>query len=317
MVSRSQPALAASDRTRSVAWPPFAERLAGALAALEEDQFLILSVKRSDRFVQFAAQGHFGMRAETTANRYLTPSERLDARQVAALSAAGWRDPTGDPGESTPEQDPDGSPNFFAEFPFPVAFGRVADLAVLTLSEILRIPHPGFLEYEAFDTEGRAILLPALGLKRAVHPAKARTGTPLPERLLAAVRKAVGLPGLDFDEDGELVIGYRSIVAVVGLSATPPTVRICAALLSDVAESPALLSRLNHLNARVRHLHFFWHDTVVWAVTDVPAEPFVAAHVQGVLRDFCQLADGIDGQLQAEFGGRTAEATTDPGPTRH
>ena len=157
---------------RSVDWPPFAEKLAGVLGALEEDQFLVVSVKRSNRFVQFAAQGAFGMRVETTSNQYLTASERLGPGQFAALEAAGWRGPTGNAGESTPEKDPDGSPNFFVEYDAPVPFNAVAELAVHTLTEILRVPHPGFLEYEAFDASGNAILLPSLGLMRATRPAQ-------------------------------------------------------------------------------------------------------------------------------------------------
>jgi hypothetical protein len=39
--------------------------------------------------------------------------------------------------------------------------------------------------------------------------------------------------------------------------------------------------------------------------------------VESVLRDFCQLTDGIDGLLQVEFGGRTAETATDPSPSKH
>ena len=52
----------------SVAWPPFAQKLAATLEKLQEDQYLILSVKRSNRYVQFAVQGSFGIRVETTSN---------------------------------------------------------------------------------------------------------------------------------------------------------------------------------------------------------------------------------------------------------
>ena len=55
-------------KTLSVDWPPFAKTLASVLAKLEEDQFLIVPVKQSNQYVQFAAQGSFGMRTETTSN---------------------------------------------------------------------------------------------------------------------------------------------------------------------------------------------------------------------------------------------------------
>lgn len=52
------------------AWPHFARKFSVALKKLEEDQFLILSIKHSNQYIQFAAQGSLGMRAETTSNSY-------------------------------------------------------------------------------------------------------------------------------------------------------------------------------------------------------------------------------------------------------
>ncbi|PIW09503.1 MAG: hypothetical protein COW39_04670, partial [Comamonadaceae bacterium CG17_big_fil_post_rev_8_21_14_2_50_60_13] len=96
-----------------MAWPPFEQKLAAVLARLEEDQYLVISVKGTNRYVQFAGQGSFGMRVETTSNNYLSKPDQLDAEQVAALQQADWNDPTSDPDASAPENDPDGSPNFF------------------------------------------------------------------------------------------------------------------------------------------------------------------------------------------------------------
>lgn len=146
MVEKSTSAAAETPRRGSIAWPPFEDRLTAVLGALEEEQVLIISVKNTNRFVQFVAQGPFGMRAEATSNRYLAQSERLDPAQIAELVAAGWRNPTGSPEESTPEDDPDGSPNFFVEFPAPVRSAEVAKMAVHTLASIMRVPHPWFLE---------------------------------------------------------------------------------------------------------------------------------------------------------------------------
>jgi S1-C subfamily serine protease len=149
----------------SEAWPPFALRLAAALEKLKEDQYLILLVKRSNRYVQFAAQGFLGMRIETTSNSYMPEPEQLNERQISTLLDEGWHAPTGSSRDSTPNRDPDGSPNFFVEFAAPVSFEAVSNLAVRTLAEILHIPHPGFLEYEAFDEKGKGIALPELGLR--------------------------------------------------------------------------------------------------------------------------------------------------------
>jgi hypothetical protein len=43
----------------------------------------------------------------------------------------------------------------------------------------------------------------------------------------------------------------------------------------------------------------------VYALADVPAEPFVSAHIVLVFDYFCQTAVGIGGALQPKFGGTT------------
>lgn len=301
-------------RRISVAWPAFTERLAPVLAMLAEDQFLVISVKGSNRFVQFAAQGSFGMRAETTSNSYLAESEQLDAGQIAALIQAGWSAPTGGPKASTPELDPDGSPNFFIEFPDPVPFGDVAKLSVHTLAEVLRVPHPGFLEYEVGNVDGTPLELPALGLKRAVRDAPAVDPRQL---LLATMRKLTGIDDLKFDGDGDIGIRYGSVVAYLCLVGKPPHVHIFSPLVLDVEESPKLLERLNEINANLGALHVYLRDGIIFAVSDLPATPLVPEHLVGAAQAFFQIADGIDTLLQAEFGGRTTFAESMPSVLKH
>ncbi len=55
-------------------WPQFSTKLARVLENLQEDQFLVMAVKQSDHYVQFAAQGAHGLRMETTGNQYRTKS---------------------------------------------------------------------------------------------------------------------------------------------------------------------------------------------------------------------------------------------------
>jgi hypothetical protein len=196
----------------STAWPTFEQKLAAVLADLTEDQYLILSVKRSSRFVQFAGQGAFGLRAETTSNSYLPKPEVLDNKQLEALLALGWQPPTGSPDASTPERDPDGSPNFFCDFAAPASCPSVARLAIRTLAEIFRVPHPGFLDYEAFDEQG-PLDLSHLGLK--LHQETAREGDPnrVRKRLLETLREVTGFADLEYDADGD--IGVRIGSALV------------------------------------------------------------------------------------------------------
>ncbi len=137
------------------AWPAFEKRLAETLGALEEDQYLVVSAKRGWAYVQFAAQGSYGLRAECVGNNYLDEAHALSAGQKARLGKIGW---------SSPRKAE--SPNFYRDFDRPVPCADAARMAVRALTEVFEIPHPGSLMYKAFDKKDRTILVPTLGLKR-------------------------------------------------------------------------------------------------------------------------------------------------------
>lgn len=301
-------------RRVSSAWGPFAGRLTCVLEQLREDQFLIISTKRSNRYVQFSAQGAFGLRAETVCNQYLPASDQINKAQIATLQAFGWQLPTGSPNQATPERDPDGSPNFYVDYPAPVPFADLADLATRTLVEVLRVPHPGFLQYSSFDLDDNTLVWPDLGLKRATRDEGIAE---IANSLLATIKEKTGIADLEFDADGDIAIRYGSVLAWICLTGRPPHVRILTALLRDVEESLGLLSRLNELNGSIGHPLFYASSDCVVAVTYVPAAPYVASHVAQALRDFCQLTDGIDELLQSEFGGRTAFEEVMPSALKH
>jgi len=307
----------ASTSYLSVAWPPFAQKLAAALEKLEEDQFLILSVKRSNRFVQFAAQGSFGMRVETTSNSYLAKPEQLNERQISTLIDAGWHDPTGTPSESTPEHDPDGSPNFFVEFSAPISFEAVANLTVRTLAEILRVPYPGALQYEAFDEGGNAIALPELGLKIATRAPEADNREDLSQLLLSTLKETTGISDLEYDGDGDIGIRYGRALTFVRLIDDPLYVRIFSPILRDVEESPDIFARLNDFNASVTLMRFFFQNGVIYGIADISVAPFVRAHVVQAFVLFGYIIDGMDNLLQEEFGGRTALVESLPSSMKH
>ena len=55
----------------------------------------------------------------------------------------------------------------------------------------------------------------------------------------------------------------------------------------------------------------------IFAVSDLPAAPFVAEHVGHGAQAFFRIAEGIDGLLQAKFGGRTAFSESMPSMLKH
>jgi hypothetical protein len=284
-------------------WPIFAVKLSGVLSEMIEDQHLVISQKHSNRFVQFAAQGSFGMRTEISSNAFLSQSDRLTGMQIAQLVKAGWGAPTGTPSESTPENDPDGSPNFYIDFPALIKTAHIATQAVTALSEILRVPHPGYLEYEAFDGDGDALILPHLGIKQLEKEAQADPAR-LSRRLLSALREITSLKDLDFDKAGDIALRYGSITMFVSVIGNPPLIRFCAPLVQDVRETHELYAGLNELNSDVGFMHFFVRDRTIYAISEITASPLqydVLAKTMGI---FSSIADGVDERLKAEFGGK-------------
>lgn len=176
----------------SPAWPAFESKLAEALAVLEEDQYLVISEKRGEAYVQFAGQGSFGVRAECVSNNYLDEAHALRAGQMTALERIGWSAPTGTPAEASPKRQPEGSPNFFRDFGWPVPYDAVARMAVRSLAGVF-----------AFDKSKRSILIPTLGLMREPPAVKDNLSSPrardgpwaFPMLKIPSSRRASRLPG--------------------------------------------------------------------------------------------------------------------------
>lgn len=291
------------EKILSSAWPAFEEKLAKVLQEMQEDEYLIISKKGEHSFVQFAAQGAaFGCRIETLSNFYRAENNQLSEAQITALLNMGWNPPTNDPESSTSENDPDGSPNYFLEFPVPLDVGGLTGLTVRTLTEILSVGHPAQLEYSAFDSDGNSILMPELGLKLRID-----TGIPAPdlrERLLQTVIALTGIDTWEYDpEDGDLGgIRLGNVVAFVRLDNENPYIHIHARLLRDVEETHALLVRVNDLNSLIGHMHLFVKDNSVIAFSDILVSPFVSSIVAHGLGNFCQTANKLYAKLSAEFG---------------
>ncbi len=306
-------------RRMSVAWPPFEKRLATALAKLEEDQFLILSLKGTNRFVQFAAQGSHGMRMEATSNAFLKRKQKLTAAQIAQMIAGGWLEPTGARHEATPELDPDGSPNFYREFPRPVRFKRLATLAVQTLRDIMGVPHPGFLEYEAYDTQHQIRDFSELGLARSARGSRGddQSAALLTERLLSTLKAATGVEDLSIDADGDIAIAFNGSPIYFSVLGGSSLIRVCAPILERVDANPKVYELLNELNANRALLRLVYRDTTLFAVADHVVSPYVGAHVETLLKMFSQAVSNLGARLQPQIGGRTAHDLVAPGATVH
>lgn len=148
-------------------WDRFTADLTPCLSDLDEDEFLIISDKKINYYVQFAAQGKFGMRIEAACNSFLEPHAVLTVEDYERMARLGWMRATNPPPTGSGEPEPDtGSPNFYIDADAPVDFAAMARLTVATFQGVYRIGHPGQLQYKAFAKDHTQIRFPTLRLKR-------------------------------------------------------------------------------------------------------------------------------------------------------
>lgn len=162
----SAPASLQNAATTDEAWSWLASSLAVCLAALEEDECLVISYKRANYYVQFAGLGSFGMRMEASSNSFIEAEASLIEDQYQAMTSLGWQRATVLPAESGDPDGKEGSPNFFIDVRAPVNVTALGQLAVTTLRRVYGIKHPGMLQYIAFGDGESSIRFPTLGLKR-------------------------------------------------------------------------------------------------------------------------------------------------------
>lgn len=294
-----------ADRPESKDWALFAHHLTQVLSRLEEDQYLILSAKQGNRCLQFAGQGAWGMRSEVVSNHFLSDDDRLAEPQERWLCNRGWHAPSGTPRQSTPDKDPDGSPNYYIDFPANVPISDIVSLAIDTLVHGLALPYPGALSYESFDAAGGALEFPELGLK-----ASSKQRKQVMEEVLSVFRSVTGIEDLAFDEDGDLGVRYGAIlVSAVQLQ---NRVRLFSALVTEVAASRRLLRKLNQINDGTHPMRVFWHDEVVYAALDIPVDPFMPAHLAAAMNEFSEVAEGLAIVLRASFSGKAVIEPPEP-----
>jgi hypothetical protein len=310
--------------TTATAWSVFERALALVLAALAEDQYLIVTVKGarvdedgasgSPYYVQFAAQGAHGLRTEAVSNNFLAGAERLDATKQRLLRGLGWSAPTSG-ATSDARRDPDGSPNHFRDWAAPVPFAEVARVAVATLREVFAVPHPGYLTYTAFADDAQ-ILLPTLGLARElpeppaiddddeaesviVHPANPAE---LRDAAATTLRILLKTDDLVVDDDGDVPLSWGNATIYVRILEDVPVVRCISVAATDVTPSTALRDAVNELNRAHPLVRAHWTDDAVILTADVYASPFVPDHLVNVLHTLAEIADETSDELSARFG---------------
>ncbi|WP_434479593.1 TY-Chap domain-containing protein [Gemmatimonas sp.] len=272
----SHPALS----TFGDAWFRFAGKLAESLAVLGDEQYLILSVPGSSRFIQFGGGQPF--LAETVSNAFLEQHERLTRGDEVLLAKLGWQRPTysAEDLESLPD-DLVGSPNWFVTVEDEsVPFDALASLAVRTAVEAFGVSAPSALRYRAFHAEGVPILLPGLELAPEEEADDLLRDMPVApgESLAQQVFEACAfLPGAEVEPIDDLVAavdieGLRLMVVVepeLGIA------RLLCNLFPVNPDTDDVTETLNALNAdRLAFGYVYLKDHDVRYGADVVIEPF-------------------------------------------
>ncbi|TDC62080.1 hypothetical protein E1200_27005 [Actinomadura sp. GC306] len=150
-------------------WPDFTARLGRVLAALASDDrpviLIISDASEPGCMVQYICGDEGGTWAEVASNRTLPKHRRLSKEDEKHLRAIGWDKPRGS--RWTRGSVPNWSTDRFSG---PGAdHGALAEMSVAALRDVLRIPSPGSLTYDAFHQEtGEPVSLSDLGLSRQI-----------------------------------------------------------------------------------------------------------------------------------------------------
>lgn len=119
------------------------------------------------------------------------------------------------------------------------------------------------------------------------------------------VAELLGVEKVNVDDNGNIPIRSGSAVCFARLLEGPtgPMFRVFSPLLQGVKPTPALLERLNAMNADVPYVRFFHIEDVVYCSTDLVAENMQREEIEHVLSAITFNADQIDDLLKNEFGG--------------
>ena len=148
-------------------WTLLTAALASCLADLDRGEYLIVSHKVVNYFVQFASERR-GICAEAVSNSFIEPlGALLSVEQYERMAELGWhRANCEPPRDHAGRSGPANCPNFYYRVRYPIDLAALAGLGVRTLREVYRVQHPLELEYKAFSDEGVQVRFPGLRLVR-------------------------------------------------------------------------------------------------------------------------------------------------------
>ncbi len=294
------------DRATAVAWREFQARLADRLAAMEEDDVVVVEAITGHEpeagaapYVQFCAYGPGMLRGEVAGNHVLDEPWQLDAQGVRTLGEIGYAAPT-----YAPDEEPDhGSLNHYVDVEQAEA-DRLAVMATRALRDVFGVPHPALLtgDVDAQDgdvTEGSAH-------ERSDEPVAAfpHGGR---EELAAMVDRALTPYFGDeprHDSDGDIPVVAGLSLFFVRVPEGVPVVELFGCVVTDVTDRKAARREVEILNRDVRFAKFRLSGDSIMVDLQLPAWPFVPEHLRAMVAMLTEMIGGIEDDLAERVGGR-------------
>ena len=294
------------DRAAAEAWVRFQARLGDRLAAMAEDDVLVVEALAADEdepgaapYVQFCAWGDGMLRGEVASNHVLMEPRELDEEGERALEELGYDAPTYGPDDEADA----GSLNFHADLPQSAA-DRLAVMSVRALRDVFGVAHPALLTGDLAEESAAP-----------VEPAAAdRTDEPVAayphgghEELTALVDRAL-TPYFGHeprhDDDGDIPVDLGDTVLFVRVHATVPVVELFACLATDVQDLERAAFEINVLNRDVRFVKFRLVGDSILADLQLPAWPFAPEHLRAMLALMTETIQQVESDLVARVCGQ-------------
>lgn len=278
------------DDAVETAWREFRQRLADHVAAMAEDDSLVVEVPQAHDsgaapYCQVAG-GNGMVRVEAVSNVYLADECLLDDEQEAALGDMGFQQPNALSWE-------DGETNFWLDLE-PREADRAAVVVVRAMREVYGVLHPVYLDAGGLEPTGAVRPLPPKperaerDLDEAVQPST-----------VDEVRGIIDLAVADlydeapeWDDDGDLPLPTEERLVWVTVHKDAPRVLLSCLLVDDVADEQVALGEVNRLNRTEFGLTFFLTEQRISVTRELGLGVAVPTAVRGEVNRLLSQVDG-------------------------
>jgi hypothetical protein len=272
------------------AWREFRQRLADHVAAMGEDESIVVEVPQRHEsgaapYCQVAG-GDGMVRVEAVSNVYLAVGCELGEVQERALEGIGFQRPEA-------EDWSEGETNFWADLEQREA-DRAAVMVVRALREVYGVLHPVYLEADGLEPEGAVRPLPP-----KPERAEADQDTVVRPTSVEEVRAVVDLAVAGtydeapaWDDDGDLPLPTEDQLVWVSVNKGAPRVLLSCLLVDDVADRQAALLEVNRLNRTEFGLTFSLTDRRISVTRELGLEVAVPSAVRTEILRVLSQVDG-------------------------